>query len=186
LAELISRAGARLIAAGENGAAGAQPPQQFAISARLVTRGNQPITVDGASATTGATILSGATVETPDQVGATINIASLGGLDIGPNTKMVLTFDQNGNIKVTLLRGCVIVRTRKNAIGEVNTSQGTAGTTDRKKRKLNVCLLAGATAPVVKQSTGFNYWWLLLLVPAGVVPALYFSTRSNQPVSPMT
>jgi len=168
LAELTSRGDARLIAAGENGAAGAPLPQQFIVSARLVTKDNKPITVNGASASSGATILTGAIIETPDQVGATINIASLGSLDIAPNTKMVLAFDQNGNIKVTLIRGCVIVRTRKNAIGEVDTSQGPAGKTERKKRVLNVCFLAGATAPVVKQSTAFNYWWLLLLVP--IVP----------------
>jgi hypothetical protein len=49
--------------------------QQF--TAILTTRGNRPITVNGDSAISGATILTGAAIETPDQVGATINLGSL-------------------------------------------------------------------------------------------------------------
>ena len=48
-------------------------PQQT-LTARLTTKNNQPITVNGNSAGTGATILTGATIETPDQVGATIDL----------------------------------------------------------------------------------------------------------------
>src|SRR5438552_948795 len=81
----------------QNGVAGVYPPQQFV--ARLATRGNQPITVNGASAVGGASILTGATIETPDQVGATINLGSLGELEIAPNTKLTLEFDANGNVK---------------------------------------------------------------------------------------
>ena len=92
-------------------------PQQFV--ARLTTRGNAPITVNGASASGGATILTGATIETPDQVGATINLGPLGTLDIAPNTKLTLDFDQNGNVKVKLIWGCVILKTKKGTNGEV-------------------------------------------------------------------
>ena len=118
----------------------------------LTTRGNQPITVNGASAISGATILSGATIETPDQVGATINLGSLGTLDIAPNTKLALEFDQNGNVKVTLVQGCVILRTEKKAAGEIDTSQGVAGKTDPATGGLlDVCFPQGATAPTVNQ-----------------------------------
>src|SRR6266513_3433430 len=58
-------------------------PQQF--TAILTTRGNRPITINGVSAIGGATILTGAVIETPDQVGATINLGSLGGVDLAPN-----------------------------------------------------------------------------------------------------
>src|SRR5262245_17385197 len=94
------------------------PPQQFV--ATLRTRGNQPITVNGASATTGATILTGQTIETPDQVGATIDLGSLGQLDVAPNTRVQIEFDQNG-ARVTLISGCAILRTKKNKDGEILT-----------------------------------------------------------------
>ena len=123
-------------------------PQQFV--ARLATRGNQPITVNGASASGGATILTGAVIETPDQVGATINLGSLGTLDIAPNTKLTLEFDQNGNVKVKLISGCVILKTKKNTNGEVEVPTGSAGKTDKKKGGvLDVCFPAGASAPTV-------------------------------------
>lgn len=122
-------------------------PQQFV--ARLATRGNQPITVNGASASGGATILTGALIETPDQVGATINLGSLGTLDIAPNTKLTLEFDQNGNVKVKLVVGCVILKTKKGTNGEVEVPTGSAGKTDKKGGALDVCFPVGASAPSV-------------------------------------
>jgi hypothetical protein len=122
-------------------------PQQFV--ARLATRGNQPITVNGASASGGATILTGATIETPDQVGATINLGSLGTLDIAPNTKLTLEFDQNGNVRVKLVSGCVILKSKKNTNGEIEVPTGSAGRTDKKGGVLDVCFPVGAAAPTV-------------------------------------
>lgn len=120
-------------------------PQQFV--ARLTTRGNAPITVNGASASGGATILTGATIETPDQVGATINLGSLGTLDIAPNTKLTLDFDSNGNVHVKVLQGCVILKTKKGTNGEVEGPQGSAGKTDKKSAgALDFCFPVGGTA----------------------------------------
>src|SRR5678816_4374132 len=59
-------------------------PQQ--VVARLTTRNNQPITVNGLSASTGASILTGATIETGADQSATVNLGPLGQLDIAPNT----------------------------------------------------------------------------------------------------
>ncbi|HXM33575.1 MAG TPA: hypothetical protein VN920_00170 [Pyrinomonadaceae bacterium] len=121
-------------------------PQQFV--ARLSTRGNAPITVNGASASSGATILTGATIETPDQVGATINLGSLGTLDIAPNTKLTLEFDKSGNVKVKLIVGCVVLKTKKGTNAEVEVPTGSAGKSDKKKAgALDVCFPAGATGP---------------------------------------
>jgi hypothetical protein len=103
------------------------PPQQ--ITGSLTTQGNKPITVNGVSATSGATVVSGASIETPDAVGGTVNLGSLGTLQIDPNTKLILEF-QDGSVKVRLLQGCVTLRTRKGTIGEVDNSGGAAGKTD--------------------------------------------------------
>ncbi|PWT87326.1 MAG: hypothetical protein C5B55_14935 [Blastocatellia bacterium] len=126
-------------------------PQQFI--ARLTTRNNQPITVNGNSATTGASIVTGATIETGADQAATVNLGPLGSLDIAPNTKLVLNYDEHGNVKVTLITGCAILTTKKKTTGEVATEQGgTAGKTDPAKGGiLDICFPPGASAPTVGQ-----------------------------------
>jgi hypothetical protein len=125
-------------------------PQQFV--ARLTTRNNQPITVNGLSASTGASILTGATIETGADQSATVNLGSLGRLDIAPNTKLVLTYDDKGNVKAMLVYGCIILAAKKKTTGEVATEQGSAGKTDPAAGGvLDVCFPQGATAPQVGQ-----------------------------------
>jgi hypothetical protein len=124
-------------------------PQQFI--ARLTTRNNQPITVNGLSAATGASIVTGATIETGADTSATVNLGSLGQLDIAPNTKLMLSYDDKGNVKVTVLVGCAILIAKKKTNGEVGTEQGgSAGKTDPAKGGiLEICFPAGASAPTV-------------------------------------
>jgi hypothetical protein len=123
-------------------------PQQ--IVARLTTRNNQPITVNGLSANTGASILTGATIETGADQSATVNLGSIGSLDIAPNTKLVLTYDDQGNIKAVLIYGCAILTAKKKTNGEVATEHGSAGKTDPAAGGvLEVCFPQGAAAPTV-------------------------------------
>ena len=125
-------------------------PQQFV--ARLTTRNNQPITVNGLGATTGASIVTGATIETGADQSATVNLGPLGSLDIAPNTKVVLTYDDQGNVKATIIYGCVILTAKKKTTGEVATEQGSVGKTDPATGGvLDVCFPQGATAPTVGQ-----------------------------------
>lgn len=116
------------------------------VTSRLTTRDNQPILVDGHSARTGATIFSGAIIETPDKVGATIIIGSFGKLDMAPNAKVRLDFDQNGNIKVMLIQGCVVLRTKPNTTGRIDTAKGGAAQTCNPGGELNVCSDHGVLA----------------------------------------
>jgi len=56
----------------------------------------------------GATLLTGATVETPDQVSATIDLGDAGVVELQPNSQIKLDFDENGNVRVKVnswLRG---------------------------------------------------------------------------------
>jgi hypothetical protein len=125
-------------------------PQQFV--ARLTTRNNQPITVNGLSANTGASILTGATIETGADQSATVNLGPLGQLDIAPNTKLVLTYDEKGNIKAVIIYGCAILTAKKKTRGEVATEQGSAGKTDPAAGGiLDICFPQGAAAPTVGQ-----------------------------------
>ena len=123
-------------------------PQQ--VIARLTTRNNQAITINGLSANTGASILTGATIETGADQSATVNLGPLGSLDISPNTKLVLTYDDQGNAKADIAYGCAILTAKKNTTGEITTPQGSAGKTDPATGGvLEVCMPQGATAPIV-------------------------------------
>lgn len=134
---------------------GAVPIQLMGI---LTTSNNKPITVNGASAISGATIPSGATIETPDGVGATIRLAGLGSLCIAPNTKLTLEFDQQGKlIRVTVTEGCVILRTSKDVSGAINGPQGVIGqiAASATGGALDVCLKPGA-APSINQGAAVD------------------------------
>src|SRR5678815_3942642 len=127
-------------------------PQQ--VVARLTTRNNQPVTVNGLSANTGASILTGATIETGADQSATVNLGPLGTLDIAPNTKLVLTYDDQGNVKAVLVYGCAVLTAKKKTNGEIATEQGTAAKSDPAAGGiLNVCFPQGATAPTVNPGT---------------------------------
>jgi hypothetical protein len=134
---------------------GAVPVQLMGI---LTTSNNKPITVNGANAISGATIPSGATIETPDGVGATIRLGPLGSLCVAPNTKLSLEFDQQGKlVKVTVTEGCVILRTSKNVSGAINGPQGVIGqiAASATGGSLDVCSKAGA-APSINQGAAVD------------------------------
>lgn len=136
------------------GIAPPEPPPP-PVKAILKTADNRPISVNGSTATSGATILTGATIETPDQVGAVISLSPVGELELEPNTKVKLEFDENGNMKVTVVRGCATARTKKNIVAQFETEQGVAGTTDPKNRKnMTVCYPPGAKAPIISFPAG--------------------------------
>src|SRR5215217_4252940 len=128
-------------------------PQQ--IVARLTTRNNQSITVNGLSASTGASILTGATIETGVAQSATVNLGPLGSLDIAPNTKLVLTYDDQGNVKALLIYGCAVLSAKKKTNGEIATEQGSFGKTDPAAGGvLRHCFGPGATTTPNPVSTG--------------------------------
>ena len=160
------------------------------ITAILTTRGNRPITVNGANSISGATILTGSIIETPDQVGGVINLGSLSNLEIEPNSKVKLEFDENGNLKVTVMRGCATARTKKNVVAQIDTELGVAGKTDPKKRGfLGVCFPPGATAPTVTTApagaaaarASLGALALIFLLGGGTVTGILFAFRGTNP-----
>ena len=95
----------------------------------LTTKGNKEILVNATNSMSGATIVSGASIETPAGVSATVSLGGSRSLQIGTNTKLTAEFDKNV-IKVRLTEGCVNLRTKKGTIGEIITPKGSAGKTD--------------------------------------------------------
>ncbi len=106
-------------------------PQQFV--AQLTTSGNAAITINGAPASTGATVLSGAVVETPPGVSASIDLGPIGKIDLAPGSKIRLDYEctpdpqaaNEGNCKarVTVLAGCVIATHKKDRKIQIDTEQ---------------------------------------------------------------
>lgn len=134
------------------------PPPQDTITGRVVTRNNQSILVNGNQVSTGDSVLTGAVVETPDQVGATINLGRLGSIDLAPNTKVQIEYS-DGQIKVTLIQGCVIVRNKRGTSAQVNTDKGPAASNDSNQKQaavLDVCYPSGAPSPIVNQGAAAN------------------------------
>jgi hypothetical protein len=156
----------------------ANSPQQ--VSGVLSTQGNQPITVNGVSTNAGATILTGASIETPAGVGASIDFGPLGSLQIDPGSRVMVEF-QNGMIKVTLLQGCVTLSTKRGTRGEIDRTQGGNKTTDGSKDDvLRVCA-PGAVPPATDGSGGLG---AKVLVPvfAGTGAVLtWLALRGNNP-----
>ncbi|HWT03127.1 MAG TPA: hypothetical protein VN256_22945 [Pyrinomonadaceae bacterium] len=133
---------------------------QGTLTGQLFTRGNQPVLVNGVQTNSGATILSGAMIQTPDLVGATVVLGLLGHLDIAPNTKLTIEFGSDGKVKVTLVEGCVALRINRGYYGAVNNENGERLTSNdpakMEEARLDVCLPKGAPAPIVNQGAATN------------------------------
>ena len=120
-------------------------PQRFV--ARLTIRGGPSATVNGASASSGATILTGATIETPDQVSATLDLGPLGTVDLQPNSAIQLDFDDSGNVRVKVLRGCVTIKKKGPGEAEAYTAEGSSEKTSSNRKGMGFCYLDGKLNP---------------------------------------
>jgi hypothetical protein len=125
-------------------------PQQFI--ARLTTTGNQPITVNGASAASGASLLTGATIETPAAVSATLDLGALGTIELQPNSSIQLDFDDSGNVRVKVLRGCVVIKKKGPGEAEAYTAEGASEKTNSNRKGLGFCYLNGGLNPIGQQT----------------------------------
>ena len=128
-------------------------PQQFI--ARLRTSGNRPITVNNNAAATGASLVTGALIETGADQSATIDIGDFT-LDIAPNTRLRLDYDDQGRVKVFLISGCAIVRSKGKTEAEIQTADNvTQGQTAKKKGGvIDVCFINGQAT--VNQNAAAN------------------------------
>jgi hypothetical protein len=118
------------------GAARLGAPQ--AHQGRLTTRGDNPVTVGSASAKTGDTVFSGQQIQTPDKVGATVQLAPLGRVDVAPNTNLTLAFE-DGKINVMLVSGCVILTANKGVTGTLQSGASSQQTDPAKGGTIDVC-----------------------------------------------
>ena len=165
-----------------NATTGSVAPQRL-IAARLSTTANRPILVNGNSLATGASILTGNTLETPDQVSAVIDLGDAGVVELQPNSKIQLDFDADGNVRVKVLRGCVVTRKKANGIGEaeIYTDQASEKT-NNKRRGMGFCYLPnGQLEPYNAGLSAATKYEIGGGVVTGVIIAAWLATRGDNP-----
>jgi hypothetical protein len=127
-------------------------PQQFI--ARLTTSGNQPITVNGVSAASGASLITGANIATPTGVSATIDLGALGTVELQPNSEIQLDFDDSGNVRVKVIRGCVVIKKKGPGEAEAYTAEGASEKTNNNRKGMGFCYLNGGLNPIGQAAAG--------------------------------
>jgi hypothetical protein len=153
---------------------------------KLSTTANRNILVDRNEASTGATILDGATLQTSDCVSATVRFGPLDEVSLGINSVAVINYGA-GKLRVTLKQGCAIVRTGPDVEGTIDTPDGKSTSATQpdssNRRSTEVCYpsgtarefnpicAGGATAPSAPSAGTPTGRWILLSV-VGAVAAL--------------
>lgn len=142
-AELVQAATARLVAKATAPQGGPQ--------GRLTTRGNNSVTVNGNGARSGETIFSGQSIQTPEGVGATVNLPNIGRVDIAPNSNVTLSFE-NGKLNVNIVSGCAILTANPGTAGSMTSGGSTQNTEGEQGGVLDVCSsTTPGGAPIVGQ-----------------------------------
>jgi hypothetical protein len=162
------------------------------VLARLNTTANRPISINGVSASSGDTVGTGATIETPPGVAATIDLGLLGKFDLAPGTKIKLEFDENCTdpektpstddpndrrckVKATVMAGCVSGATgKKGSRIEIADEQGNLLDSEQEKQKkggggglFNVCVGPNGFLSAPSTGGGFGTAAILSLAFAG-------------------
>lgn len=116
------------------------------LTGKLRTGKNKPVLVNNNKAATGTTIVSGARIKCPNNVGATVELGILGRLDIAANTDLTLIFGGT-DVRVQLRSGYVVLTTNKGISGVVTTSEGAVFSTDPAKTSSVIAKVKNAPGP---------------------------------------
>lgn len=121
---------------------------QGGVQGRLTTRGNNPVTVNGNNARSGETIFSGQSIQTPEGVGATVNLPGIGRVDIAPNANLTINFEA-GRLNVTLVSGCIILTAERGNVGSVEAGGTVQRTEGTQGGVIDICTAATPGAPPI-------------------------------------
>ncbi len=159
--------------------------------ARIVSKGNLPIKVNGNDVANGGTIVTGSAVEVPDQVSAMIDFGNGNTLDLVPDTKIELDYDENGNVRAKLVRGCAVVKRKTNVLSgetEIYTDKASEKT-NKKRRQMGFCALPNGEltsfGPAGAAATSGGVSGVDAGIVAGDIIAIIIATRGTNP-SPTT
>lgn len=102
--------------------------------ARLTTKGNLPISVNGVNASSGDSVANEAMIQTPGNVDANVDLGPLGSLDLDSDTRIKLEYEgnciagssgpqvpalQKCSVKVTIYAGCVTAHYKEGSYFQV-------------------------------------------------------------------
>jgi hypothetical protein len=151
--QVYAGGGFALAAAGAPAGAGVPSARQGAAQGRLVTTGDNPVSVNGNSAKTGETIFSGQRITTPAGTEATVELPGLGSVEIKRGSDVTLTFGE-GRVGVVVMSGCVELETEKGVNGTVEANGKTRTTDSQKRDEIEICSDgAGAIPPYAPGAT---------------------------------
>lgn len=120
---------------------------------KLKTRNNKQVTLNGNKAVSGTTVLSGAQIQTPEKVGATVEINGLGRLDMAPQVDLKIEFVA-GQITVELKSGYVVLTTAKGVKGLVKMPDGKTIELDGTKQSSVIARTEGSIGPEASAPIG--------------------------------
>jgi len=138
---------------------------------RLMLTGSESILVNGSSANSGTTILSGSQLQTPGDVEATVQLGSAGKLYIQPNTNLTVTFDKT-NVDVKVAVGSAFVAANAGVTSSVTTPDGKTSATGGDP---------GAPQPKGNGLTGGETAGIVILIGVGVGITIWLVTRNSSP-----
>ncbi|MGH9931054.1 MAG: hypothetical protein ACREA9_17740, partial [Pyrinomonadaceae bacterium] len=72
----------------------------------------------------------------------------LGTVELQPGSSIQLDFDDAGNVRVKVLRGCVVMKKSGSGVGELYTSEGASEKTNNNRKGLGFCFLNGGLNPL--------------------------------------
>lgn len=145
---------------------------------QLLTSENQSALLNGISATSGTTIFSGAQLQTPEGVAATVQLGTLGDLAIDPNTLLSLTFGKDF-VDVRVTAGNAILTTNQGVTGTLTTPDGQKLLTNSATRAT-----VGRRAAAAKLGGNGNGLGLLLTAALITAAIIVFSRGDNDNQSP--
>lgn len=156
---------------------------------RITTKGGQPIKVNGTDVTNGGSIVTGSTVEVPDQVSAMIDLGEAGIVELMPNTKVELEFDANGNVRTKLIAGCAASRKKSSVVQgemEIYTDQASEKT-NKKRRSMAFCFVNGQLVGAAGAAAAGASSGIVGGIVAGDVAGIIIATRGTNPspISPI-
>lgn len=121
-------------------------------TATFKTTNNQPIIVNGNRVNPGTTILPGSVIETPQGVRAILRFGEVE-LEIAPGSELTANFNAEGNVNISLRRGCALLRGNSNSTGAIHTPDGTSRTLGD-AGQIEACYAEADASPTVNQGTG--------------------------------
>jgi hypothetical protein len=103
-----------------------------------------PVMINGTAAISGATIFSDSSIKTPSNGAATVDIARVGRIELGPDSEMLIRFS-SGMLGGNLVAGRVMASTPAGVMVSIVTREGTAVVDGKQASVLTVDVTCGNT-----------------------------------------